>query len=196
MKTLIKISCLSLFWLSCEKNSVGLGFEGCDGVSNSDLVFDECGICDGYGPSEQCWDNSIGCNISECPSFNSIDNELIISGANSTPDGVSGVFFTINGTINDPSIIGESTYLNLNKVRLNENELNLYEENYTMLILNGTMGDLNSDTILNILDLVITDSIVLEVIEPTDYQLWAADINNDGLINILDHCFYYKYDSK
>jgi len=37
---------------------------------------------------------------------------------------------------------------------------------------------------------------VLEVIEPTDYQLWAADINNDGLINILDHCFYYKYDSK
>jgi len=44
------------------------------------------------------------------------------------------------------------------------------------------MGDLNSDNIINILDIVLMVNIILAGNEFID----AADINNDGLINIID----------
>ena len=50
----------------------------------------------------------------------------------------------------------------------------------------GTLGDVNQDEILNVLDIVITVNIILSVIEPTNYQLYAADINGDSTLNVLD----------
>ena len=128
-----------------------------------------------------------GDNIDEfMVQFNSENNELIVSGANSDSDGVSGIFFTINGTLNDPSIFGQSTNLSLNEVRLNEDDPTFLQGNYSVLILNGTLGDLNSDTGLNILDLIVVSSITLEQIEPTLYQSWAGDIDSNSLISVLD----------
>tara|TARA_Y100000590_G_scaffold188907_1_gene215228 strand:+ start:6 stop:2165 length:2160 start_codon:yes stop_codon:yes gene_type:complete len=46
-------------------------------------------------------------------------------------------------------------------------------------------GDLNQDTIINILDIIIMVNIILGS-EPTEYQQFSADVNNDGLINVLD----------
>ena len=118
--------------------------------------------------------------------FNSEDSELVVVGASSYEDGISGTFFTINGTILNEDVSGTLTNISLDEVQLNENQSDLYEENYTSLILNGLMGDLNSDNSLNILDLVVYVNLILEIIEYTDYQLWASDINSDGSINVLD----------
>ena len=47
-------------------------------------------------------------------------------------------------------------------------------------------GDVNQDSVLNILDVTILVNIVLELIETEECQLEASDINLDGAINILD----------
>ena len=43
-------------------------------------------------------------------------------------------------------------------------------------------GDLNNDTILNVLDVVILVNIVLGAL---DY-IECADLNNDNMVNVLD----------
>ncbi|NOZ07393.1 MAG: hypothetical protein GXO91_00765, partial [FCB group bacterium] len=47
-------------------------------------------------------------------------------------------------------------------------------------------GDLNSDNVLGILDIVTLVSIVIGDTEPDDYQLVAGDYNGDGILDILD----------
>jgi enterochelin esterase-like enzyme len=54
-------------------------------------------------------------------------------------------------------------------------------------------GDVNGDHMINILDALMATNIVLENIEPTADQIWAADCNGstgncdgDGMVNILD----------
>ena len=49
-----------------------------------------------------------------------------------------------------------------------------------------TAGDLNQDTILDVLDIVQLINIVLENTDPNQSQLWSADINSDGLYDVLD----------
>jgi len=50
----------------------------------------------------------------------------------------------------------------------------------------GMPGDMNEDEALNVLDVVTLVNIILNVIEPSNYQLYAGDINADGTSNILD----------
>ena len=47
-------------------------------------------------------------------------------------------------------------------------------------------GDLNSDADLNILDVVLLVSVIINQSELSTYDFWASDINNDQIINILD----------
>jgi len=47
-------------------------------------------------------------------------------------------------------------------------------------------GDLNEDGLNDILDIVSQVNILVQISNPTDYQLCAADINSDGEINVLD----------
>jgi hypothetical protein len=49
---------------------------------------------------------------------------------------------------------------------------------------NVDLGDVNGDTIINILDLVQMANYILEISTPT-YEC-AADFNGDGVVNILD----------
>ena len=49
-----------------------------------------------------------------------------------------------------------------------------------------SMGDLNQDNVLNVLDVTIIINIALELIDSDECQTQAADLNGDGIVNILD----------
>ena len=51
---------------------------------------------------------------------------------------------------------------------------------------NIIMGDLNSDSIVNIQDIIILVNFILNIIEPTDLQVYASDLNEDEVVDILD----------
>ena len=54
-------------------------------------------------------------------------------------------------------------------------------------ITGGIAGDVNNDSLINILDVIQTVNIILGTnANPTDYEFWAADMNQDGNIDILD----------
>ena len=48
------------------------------------------------------------------------------------------------------------------------------------------LGDLNSDSILNILDIILLVNVILDPALGTDLIISAGDLNNDGTLNILD----------
>ena len=50
----------------------------------------------------------------------------------------------------------------------------------------STLGDINYDTTINILDIVALVNIVIDPSSMTDEQSCAADLNEDGAVNILD----------
>ena len=49
-----------------------------------------------------------------------------------------------------------------------------------------TTADVNSDGIVDILDIVQTVNIVMGFVDPTADQACAADVNGDGIVDILD----------
>ena len=48
------------------------------------------------------------------------------------------------------------------------------------------LGDLNQDTIINILDVVQLVNIILGTIDANNYQLQAGNLNQDSTINVQD----------
>ena len=48
------------------------------------------------------------------------------------------------------------------------------------------VGDVNDDGQINVLDVVITVNVILEIEPVTDDILFSADLNADGEINVLD----------
>tara|TARA_Y100001970_G_scaffold245869_1_gene313261 strand:+ start:1054 stop:2586 length:1533 start_codon:yes stop_codon:yes gene_type:complete len=55
----------------------------------------------------------------------------------------------------------------------------------TITIGSSQAGDINTDDIVNVLDLVMLVNFVLND-NPTNAELNAADLNNDGILNVLD----------
>ena len=47
----------------------------------------------------------------------------------------------------------------------------------------NTIGDLNNDETINVLDIVI---LVEHILSPAAVELDGADINNDGNVNVID----------
>jgi len=48
------------------------------------------------------------------------------------------------------------------------------------------LGDINEDSSLDVLDVVLVINFIMGYDTPTNSQEWASDINNDGIINIQD----------
>ena len=51
---------------------------------------------------------------------------------------------------------------------------------------NIIMGDLNSDSVVNVQDIIILVNFILNILDPTELQIYAADLNEDQVIDILD----------
>jgi len=49
-----------------------------------------------------------------------------------------------------------------------------------------TLGDINNDSLINVQDIVLLVSFVLQIDFPTYTEFLAADYNGDGILNILD----------
>ena len=49
-----------------------------------------------------------------------------------------------------------------------------------------TAGDVNADSIINVLDIVAAVNFVLGTGSPSDAEACASDFNSDGIINVLD----------
>ena len=48
------------------------------------------------------------------------------------------------------------------------------------------LGDVSSDSEINVTDVVTAINFILLIDEPSAYQTWAGDINGDIAINIID----------
>ena len=47
-------------------------------------------------------------------------------------------------------------------------------------------GDVNDDSDINVLDVVVMVNVILLLEDTTEYILWAADLNFDSSINVMD----------
>jgi len=56
----------------------------------------------------------------------------------------------------------------------------------TVQALTGSLGDINLDTSIDIIDIILICDIILDDIIITDYEQWAADLNADGDFDIRD----------
>jgi hypothetical protein len=50
----------------------------------------------------------------------------------------------------------------------------------------GQSGDINLDTVLDILDIILLLNFILEFENPNEDEFWLSDINDDQILNILD----------
>tara|TARA_Y100000996_G_scaffold137140_1_gene104273 strand:+ start:494 stop:805 length:312 start_codon:yes stop_codon:yes gene_type:complete len=48
------------------------------------------------------------------------------------------------------------------------------------------LGDINFDSSIDILDIVLIVNIVLDIFNPSELQILASDLNQDQMVNILD----------
>ena len=56
----------------------------------------------------------------------------------------------------------------------------------TISINNYVIGDINSDTFINVLDIVLLVNFILDSSSPSSSEFLAADYNSDGFLNVLD----------
>ena len=48
------------------------------------------------------------------------------------------------------------------------------------------LGDINNDSLVNVLDIVLIVNFILMTDEPTDAEFYVGDVNSDGQLNVLD----------
>ena len=53
-------------------------------------------------------------------------------------------------------------------------------------VLNQLLGDINFDTLINILDIILIIDFILEEEEPSELEFIISDINQDNVINVID----------
>ena len=51
---------------------------------------------------------------------------------------------------------------------------------------NLLQGDLNYDSVIDVLDIIIVINFIMQTSEPSSLQEWVADLNGDDSINIQD----------
>ena len=124
--------------------------------------------------------------------YNTIDNGQIIGilfsleGCSYPPEEmlhIGDIIFNINEDVVNGTVVP----LNFNSTIVsdpNGNEIPSYGEGNDIVI--GVQGDINGDSEINVLDVVVAINFVLYVDEPTESEFWASDMNSDSMINVLD----------
>ena len=104
------------------------------------------------------------------------------------------------GEVYSAAVIGEYIYFGLSDyvapdevtvVNANGDEINRYvvgalPGDFAVWESCATNGDVNFDSVLNVLDVVMIVGYVLGNDELTDTQVQASDLNGDGIVNVLD----------
>ena len=67
-----------------------------------------------------------------------------------------------------------------------DTEWMLYEINNLIDSTNGILGDINQDSIINVLDIISLINFVLGLDSPTSDEMMLSDLNQDSIINVLD----------
>ena len=90
-----------------------------------------------------------------------------------------------------PYGVAENTYSSAGEYLVELTVTNIYGQTglpHTETIIIGSLllGDINFDSILNVLDIVMLVNFVLDNSNPTNSEFNAADMNGDNILNILD----------
>ena len=168
-----------------EFNSIvgSIVFEDLNSDGLSEIIFgDQLGRLYALEASNQSYSSFTSYNsfpISNVFAFTSSPNVMDIDGDNDYEIyvGTSGDLVVVD--VKEDLIFQNQSYWNT--YRGNYKRTGYY--NYDPPCLSG---DLNNDTIINILDIVTVVNIVIDNLEMSDLELCLADVNSDGIVNILD----------
>jgi len=130
----------------------------------------------------------------ECftPNFNDVNENFIgilfsLEGCELEPSESSVHFATITYILSEDASWGEEIGLSFADAIVSDgvgNSLSVDTNGNTINI--SLLGDVSSDSELNVLDVVTLINFILFIDEPTDYQHWAGDVNADAALNVLD----------
>ena len=70
--------------------------------------------------------------------------------------------------------------------RGNSNRNGVLVANESNICNDPEFGDMNCDSSIDILDIVLLVNIILDEILPSGYEYWAGDMNEDGILDVLD----------
>ena len=59
-------------------------------------------------------------------------------------------------------------------------------DNIIVQLETSALGDLNSDDLINVLDVILIVNIILAQDETNDILTFISDINRDGIVNVID----------
>ena len=135
------------------------GYIGHEVIFNGDYVHDELSLI---------FDKSTDWLI-----LNSQDSGQLYDGQTNTID------FSINS--NGYATGNYAAYLNFNS-NAGGAIILPFELNIDM----GILGDVNDDSLINVSDIVLIVTFILEQNVPSSFQNWASDLNVDGSINVVD----------
>ena len=91
---------------------------------------------------------------------------------------------TFNGQLND-SLMNNSLSLSVYPIDA-PSLIEVYTFQLDLDQSNNPMGDVNLDSVIDVLDIILIIDIILELYNPNENQLILADLNNDLLIDVLD----------
>jgi hypothetical protein len=132
--------------------------------------------------------------ISDCfdVSFNDVNGGLIaiffsLDGCEIDASEASTHFANITYELSTEAEWGSQVELNFQDVIISDGVGNTIPFNTQGGVVNvSLLGDVSSDSEINVIDVVTAINFILLIDEPSAYQTWAGDINGDIAINVLD----------
>ena len=100
-----------------------------------------------------------------------------------------GPIVNLSFSVYEDAELGDSTHIELGAVLSDSSGFDLNVQSEDGMLYFGKKGDVNWDCQIDVLDVVATVSIILELPpfdHPTQCQEWAADFTCDDKINVID----------
>ena len=120
---------------------------------------------------------------------------ISMAGAEPIPSGL-GALLSIGLSANADAQVGTETSLEFGEVKMYNTSGTVIdialEDGVIEIFEPGIKGDVNNDGGVRANDAIMALRIAVGMIEPSDYQLWAADINGDGKVAANDAIFILR----